>query len=215
MINLPDLELARDCDTRPALGHPMNEQLDLAEAEQRSAAPLQVSAEDRALLAKLSPKQREALKLVLLGKTSKDMARELGVSPSALDQRLDSARRILGVSDRAKAARKFYELHCACERLTGDPFLVGPVATDRGSGERDPSHYVFGDALTFTAPAAWERNAPAMSEAWRGFAPGLPSATSRPEQRIMWIVIGALAILALVILGLAAVEGLTRLDAIV
>lgn len=193
----------------------MNEDTELAESVRSRTAPPAISVEDRALLAKLSPKQCEALKLVLLGKTSKDMARELGVSPSALDQRLDSARRILGVSDRAKAARKFYELHCACERLTGDPFLVGPAAGDRGSGERDPSHYVFGDALTFTAPAAWEHSAQAMPDTWRGFAPGLPSATSRPEQRIMWIVIGALSILVLVILGLAAVEGLTRLDAIV
>ena len=193
----------------------MNAAAHLARTDLSNGDSPRISAGERALLEQLSPKQCEALKLVLLGKTSKDMARELGVSPGALDQRLDSARRTLGVADRAQAARKFYELHCASESLTGDPFLVGPAANVGGRDQRDPSQYVFGDTLTFTAPPAWERGTPTAPAGLQRFAPGLPSATSRPEQRITWIVIGALSILALVILGVAAVESLTRLNAIV
>ena len=193
----------------------MNEFRAIADPFSTAVEPSDIAAEARAMLEKLSPKQCDALRLVFVGKTSKEISRELGIVPRAVDQRLDAARKILGASERGEAARKFYELHCASEGLTSDPFLLGETGAGQGSRERDPSLYVFGDALTFTAPAAWEqRNFPSQ-RVERRFAPGLPSATSGPENRIMWIMIGALAILALVILGLGAVEGLTRLDAIV
>lgn len=56
-------------------------------------------------LDKLTEGQRECLRRVLLHQTSKDIARELGISPHTVDQRLRVATRALGVSSRIEAAR--------------------------------------------------------------------------------------------------------------
>ena len=166
---------------------------------------------ERAMLDKITPKQREVLRLALIRKSSKEIARELGIAARSVDQRLDAARITLGASTRFQAARKFYDLLCASERLTSDPFLLGESGFGRRGEGGEQSLYVFGDALAFSAPAVWESSAEVKPITWRRFAPGLPSATSGLGDRIMWIVIGAIAILMLVVLGLAATESLERL----
>lgn len=57
-----------------------------------------------ALVAKLSDGQRECLRRVLRHQTSKDIARDLGVSPHTVDQRLRVAAKTLGVASRIEAA---------------------------------------------------------------------------------------------------------------
>lgn len=165
---------------------------------------------DLALLKKISEKQADALRLTLLGESSKEIARKLKVTPRGIDQRLDAARKTLGAASRGEAARKFYQLYCASEGLTSDPFLLGEHAGRQRSEPGEHSHYVFGDALTFSAPAVWENDARSEIETWRRFAPGLPNAASGTRDRIMWIMIGAIAILMLLVVGLAAKEGLVR-----
>lgn len=61
-----------------------------------------ISAMDR-----LKDGQRDCLRLVLAHLNSKEIARELGVSPHTVDQRLRTAMRILDVQSRFEAARKF------------------------------------------------------------------------------------------------------------
>ena len=56
---------------------------------------------------RLNEGQRDCLRLVLAHHNSKEIARELGVSPHTVDQRLRIAMRILGVQSRFEAARKF------------------------------------------------------------------------------------------------------------
>ncbi|VAV86978.1 hypothetical protein MNBD_ALPHA04-315 [hydrothermal vent metagenome] len=56
---------------------------------------------------KLTPKQIECLLLVGEQMTSKEIARTIRISPFTVDQRLDAAREILGVSTRREAYRKF------------------------------------------------------------------------------------------------------------
>ncbi|RHW17358.1 LuxR family transcriptional regulator [Sphingomonas gilva] len=58
-------------------------------------------------LARLTPGQRVCLRLVHQRLTSKDIAREIGISPHTVDQRLRQAIEILGVSSRVEAARAF------------------------------------------------------------------------------------------------------------
>ena len=58
-------------------------------------------------IARLSPGQRICLRLVQERLTSKDIARELAISPHTVDQRLRQAIEILGVSSRVEAARVF------------------------------------------------------------------------------------------------------------
>ncbi len=56
-------------------------------------------------VAKLSEGQRACLRMVLLHMSSKDIARELDISPHTVDQRLRVAIQTLGVSSRFEAAR--------------------------------------------------------------------------------------------------------------
>lgn len=58
-------------------------------------------------IARLSPGQRACLRLVHERLTSKDIARELAISPHTVDQRLRQAIEILGVTSRVEAARAF------------------------------------------------------------------------------------------------------------
>ena len=56
-------------------------------------------------LARLSEAQRICLRMVFMHMSSKDIARELGISPHTVDQRLKAAIQILGVDSRVDAAR--------------------------------------------------------------------------------------------------------------
>ena len=58
-----------------------------------------------ALLEKLTEPQRACLRRVYQLQTSKDIARDLGISPHTVDQRLRVAARTLGVATRIEAAR--------------------------------------------------------------------------------------------------------------
>ena len=59
---------------------------------------------------RLNEGQRDCLRLVLAHHNSKEIARELGVSPHTVDQRLRTAMRILNVQSRFEAAREFAAL---------------------------------------------------------------------------------------------------------
>jgi DNA-binding CsgD family transcriptional regulator len=75
-------------------------------------------------LGSLSPKQREVLDLVLDRRTNKEIAAFLDISPSAVEQRLQSVRRRLGVQSRADLARKYEALLDTCAVLTGEKLQV-------------------------------------------------------------------------------------------
>ena len=59
---------------------------------------------------RLNEGQRDCLRLVLAHLTSKEIARELGVSPHTVDQRLRTAMRVLDAGSRFEAARIFAAL---------------------------------------------------------------------------------------------------------
>jgi DNA-binding CsgD family transcriptional regulator len=63
---------------------------------------MSIAAADR-----LNDGQRDCLRLVLAHHNSKEIARQLGVSPHTVDQRLRTAMRILNVQSRFEAAREF------------------------------------------------------------------------------------------------------------
>jgi DNA-binding CsgD family transcriptional regulator len=78
-------------------------------------------------LPQLTAEQVEALRLVGENLSSKEIARELGISKSAVDQRLDRARLVLGASSRREAARIFAG-GGACDRIPCDPQpIAAPV----------------------------------------------------------------------------------------
>ncbi len=55
----------------------------------------------------LTEKQREVLDLLVMHKTSKQIARELGISPHTVDQRVVAARRKFGVETRNELAAAY------------------------------------------------------------------------------------------------------------
>ncbi|NIJ63203.1 DNA-binding CsgD family transcriptional regulator [Sphingomonas leidyi] len=80
------------------------------------------------LPAGLTAEQVEVLRLVQQNLSSKEIARLLGISKSAIDQRLDRARQVLGASSRREAARIYAGLEPGYDRITRDPAaLVYPA----------------------------------------------------------------------------------------
>lgn len=67
----------------------------------------------------LTDKQCEVLDLLLEHKSNKEIARILGISPSAVDQRLAGARLRLGTHRRGDTARAYASLVRACAKYTG------------------------------------------------------------------------------------------------
>jgi DNA-binding CsgD family transcriptional regulator len=74
-------------------------------------------------LAMLTEKQRVCLRMVFMHRSSKEIARELGIGADAVDQRLKTAMRRLGVESRIEAARMLaaHEGHSTYQRPVYQP----------------------------------------------------------------------------------------------
>lgn len=77
----------------------------------------------------LTDKQCEALELVLQHMSSKEIAKQLGISPRAVDQRLDAVRSKLGAATRWKAARLY-------NGTVGPVHLLAPSVPERRPSSR-------------------------------------------------------------------------------
>jgi DNA-binding CsgD family transcriptional regulator len=90
------------------------------------------------LLDQLTDAQRECLRLVYTRHSSKEIAEIVGVSPSAVDKRIERAVQQLGVTSRAAAARMLVasEGGATYERTTSDRLDL-PSEPPREAGERD------------------------------------------------------------------------------
>ena len=101
----------------------------------------QSSTADRVRWDRLTEKQRACLDLLLERRTSKQIAIDLDISKPTVDQRLTTARHILGATDRHDAARRYARLKRLYDRITYDPVDIPPppslVPSDFADG--DPS----------------------------------------------------------------------------
>ena len=88
------------------------------------------------MLAGLTAKQREVLDLLIEHKTSKEIARELGISPHTVDQRIQFAKEKLGASSRSEVALLYRRLIEICGQLTYEDSRIAASAevADNGSG---------------------------------------------------------------------------------
>jgi DNA-binding CsgD family transcriptional regulator len=118
--------------------------------------------------ARLTEKEREALRLVHRRLTSKEIAPLLGIQPDAVDARITSATRKLGVSDRGKAAVWLaeHEGPPPYQRLV---YQSPEVAADQGDGilgvpTGDVAREVQKPFIVEELLAAAEANASAPSE---------------------------------------------------
>jgi DNA-binding CsgD family transcriptional regulator len=72
----------------------------------------------------LTDKQVEVLQFVCDRRTNKEIALMLGISPSAVEQRLQSVRRKFGVHSRADLARAYEKFRINSVNLTGAEYQV-------------------------------------------------------------------------------------------
>ena len=115
----------------------------------------------------LSQKEMRALELVAAQYTTKEIARDLGISPRAVEERLKSAREKLDAPDRRAAARIFLDRREACGETTGGPTTVDHTRSSLSQSFRDlPDASVF--TLEDSVPRGFsgEDDAPTFLEAF-------------------------------------------------
>lgn len=163
---------------------------------------------DRARLGleKLSDKQREVLEHLILYKSDKEIARDLGISLKTVEQRMAAARQKLGTGDRNETAR----VYAALREDGGFPlYRDPPLAAPRSVGDDAPG---FAPAAAFTLQdaafgitAQWEtRPSPrVLPEVFHG--------RSATGARLIAIAACAIALLMMALLAIAIGEGLTDL----
>jgi DNA-binding CsgD family transcriptional regulator len=86
------------------------------------------------MLAGLTPKQREVLDLLIEHKTSKEIARELGISPHTVDQRIQFAKEKLGANSRSEVAQLYRQLVEICGQLTYQDSRIAASAAEADNG---------------------------------------------------------------------------------
>lgn len=80
------------------------------------------------ILSRLTAKQRQVLDLLIEHKTSKEIARELGISPHTVDQRIQFARQKLGARTRSEAAVAYRRLLEICGKMTYEESGIAAAA---------------------------------------------------------------------------------------
>ncbi|GGB96887.1 hypothetical protein GCM10011494_14170 [Novosphingobium endophyticum] len=75
-------------------------------------------AEAKTLLDSLTPKQVEVLDLLVMHRTTKEIAYQLDIAPNTVDQRISAVREKWGTTNRKDTARKYAELLEACGKTT-------------------------------------------------------------------------------------------------
>ena len=81
----------------------------------------------------LTAKQVEVLELLIEHKTSKEIARQLDISPYTVDQRINFAKDKLGVRTRGEAAVAYRRLLETCEQSA---YEISGIATEPGFAEQ-------------------------------------------------------------------------------
>lgn len=156
-------------------------------------------ADDAARWARLTEKHRACLDLLLDHRTSKQIARILGIAKPTVDQRIAAARVILGASNRGDAALRYARLRAIYDQITYDPMHI-PERRHLVS-----SDFVNGDPAGATAPnerASLLSRSP-FGDFWR---PDRPPTTRATIMAVILVVT-----VFLVLAGLIIGDVLTRL----
>lgn len=161
------------------------------------------------MLAGLTAKQREVLDLLIEHKTSKEIARQLGISPHTVDQRIQFAKEKLGAASRSEVAQLYRRLIEICGQLTyQESRIVSPAAiADNDAGTQ---------AGPLTALRRRERTFPAQprqAEADYAVVPELFEGRYGTLIRLGAIIAIAVFLVFLVLGGLAIFSELSELMA--
>ncbi|WP_373490728.1 sigma factor-like helix-turn-helix DNA-binding protein [Parasphingorhabdus sp.] len=158
-------------------------------------------------VANLTAKQRECLHLVVLRKSSKEIARILEISKPAVDQRLVSARRVLGASTRDEAALIYARASGTYDRILYDP--VG-VPFDDNFGSEESQDERSNSSMLEEVSFAYDVDAEHDLNVWPQILKE-PDGSWGTAQRIAIIVVLTIGILAIVLIGLSVSQSLSSL----
>lgn len=158
-------------------------------------------------VAKLTAKQRECLHLVVLRKSSKEIARILDISKPAVDQRLVGARRVLGAATRDEAALIYARASGTYDRILYDPVGVPFDDVFGSQGNRDERST---SVMLEEIPTTYDVDISDETDFWSQIQkePGRALGTG---QRIAIIVVLTIGILAIVLIGLSVSQSLSSL----
>lgn len=92
---------------------------------------------EKARFDRLTDKQRQCLHLVVSRKSSKEIARELGIAKPTVDQRIANARQILGAHNRDEAALIFARQAGIYDRVIYDPACVPSFHSSKDSSTQE------------------------------------------------------------------------------
>ncbi|WP_067734437.1 helix-turn-helix transcriptional regulator [Novosphingobium naphthalenivorans] len=115
-------------------------------------------------LESLTPKQVEVLDLLIMHRTTKEIARELSIAPNTVDQRINAVRDKWGTTNRKDTARRYTELLEQCGKTTCGFSRVDPLGEDAEEGDRDlpvDPFFVLSDASALHRHQEWFEGADA------------------------------------------------------
>ncbi|HTN13370.1 MAG TPA: helix-turn-helix transcriptional regulator [Sphingomonadaceae bacterium] len=158
-------------------------------------------------LAALTAKQREVLDLLVQHKTSKEIARELGISPHTVDQRIQFAKSKIGAATRGELAQEYRRLCSICDAMTYENSPMAPRAEPVEMSNLD------GEATNAPDPAPVETasEAGAKGEEDVRVVPEMFEGPYGNLMRIGAILMMALAIVFLALGGMAVFNEVSRL----
>ena len=172
---------------------------------------------DAERLNKLNEAQRTCLRMVFMHMSSKDIARELGISPHTVDQRLKAAIQILGVDSRVEAARMlarhegggtYQPLVYQTPDIAPPPdFPPIPILVEHGDADNHPGRAMREDQAAFDAAFRSSQSSMTLPLPVGGATPD----DLKPRQRLGWavaIMFGVVLTFGVFVTGL---EALSRL----
>lgn len=140
----------------------------------------------------LTPKQREVVILVAEGLTSKEIARKLGITESAVNQRIEVVRQRLGGLSRSAIARIYRQTNTLMITIPTSNSLTGkPIQLQAFAATEQPLLPEGVDGLTATSGSAVDELQPST----------LPPLFNGPDTRLVRL--AAIVIIALGLLGIA------------
>lgn len=163
---------------------------------------------DLAKVARLTNKQRECMRLVVMRKSSKEIARELGIAKPTVDQRIANARQILGARNRDEAAIIFARGDQTYDRVIYDSARVSkihPIVEKPNPEARQEIGLRLEEAAI---PFSGLIEHQPVSTPYFGWSPSVDIGTN---SRLLIIVGLTVGMLSIVLIGLAVAQSLSGL----
>ena len=109
----------------------------------------------------LTNKQLEAMVLAAQHLTSKQIARELGVSPATIDKRIEAIRARLDQMPRSEVLRQFIQWAQTSDQVIAEffPLTGNPEVDAFPAMQPDGATFEFHDSVTLDQRASWDRQA--------------------------------------------------------